>query len=188
MYGALAVAGTMGPWYLLLLLGHCVSLYVASLLGQPWLCLGLGMVSLASFKLDPLISWQVRNREGQEWRGCRDRTPNLSFIQSPHLPSHPKLFLHVPSCLQAFELGVCLAYKVIASTRAGVCLAHSLLYAQHLTSAGPEQPASTGPGEGRDRPRRGPWGKLGGLPTDKGHLVSWRPVLSHPERVCNGHF
>ncbi|XP_054450713.1 protein-cysteine N-palmitoyltransferase HHAT-like protein isoform X3 [Pteronotus mesoamericanus] len=58
VYGALAVVGTMGPWYLLLLLGHCVSLYVASLLGQPWLCLGLGMASLASFKLDPLISWQ----------------------------------------------------------------------------------------------------------------------------------
>ncbi|XP_014323122.1 protein-cysteine N-palmitoyltransferase HHAT-like protein [Myotis lucifugus] len=48
----------MGPWYLLLLLGHCVGHYVASLLGQPWLCLGLGMASLASFKLDPLISWQ----------------------------------------------------------------------------------------------------------------------------------
>ncbi|GAB5576921.1 protein-cysteine N-palmitoyltransferase HHAT-like protein isoform X3 [Prionailurus iriomotensis] len=56
VYGALAVLGTMGPWYLLLLLGHCVSLYVASLLGQPWLCLGLGLASLASFKLDPLIS------------------------------------------------------------------------------------------------------------------------------------
>uniref|UniRef100_A0A452QWT3 Hedgehog acyltransferase like n=1 Tax=Ursus americanus TaxID=9643 RepID=A0A452QWT3_URSAM len=58
VYGALAVLGTMGPWYLLLLLGHCVSLYVASLLGQPWLCFGLGLASLASFKLDPLISWQ----------------------------------------------------------------------------------------------------------------------------------
>nr|XP_028699835.1 protein-cysteine N-palmitoyltransferase HHAT-like protein isoform X1 [Macaca mulatta] len=57
-YGALAVMGTMGPWYLLLLLGHCVGLYVASLLGQPWLCLGLGLASLASFKMDPLISWQ----------------------------------------------------------------------------------------------------------------------------------
>ncbi|XP_045859134.1 coiled-coil domain-containing protein 13 isoform X5 [Meles meles] len=58
VYGALAVLGTMGPWYLLLLLGHCVSLYLASLLGQPWLCLGLSLASLASFKLDPLISWQ----------------------------------------------------------------------------------------------------------------------------------
>ncbi|EGW04098.1 Protein-cysteine N-palmitoyltransferase HHAT-like protein [Cricetulus griseus] len=58
VYGVLAVVGTMGPWYLLLLLGHCVSLYVASLLGQPWLCLALGLASLASFKMDPLISWQ----------------------------------------------------------------------------------------------------------------------------------
>ncbi|XP_021503109.1 protein-cysteine N-palmitoyltransferase HHAT-like protein isoform X2 [Meriones unguiculatus] len=58
VYGVLAVAGTMGPWYLLLLLGHCVGLYVASLLGQPWLCLALGLASLASFKMDPLISWQ----------------------------------------------------------------------------------------------------------------------------------
>lgn len=69
VYGALAVVGTMGPWYLLLLFGHCVGHYVASLLGQPWLCLGLGMASLASFKLDPLISWQVCNREGQGQRG-----------------------------------------------------------------------------------------------------------------------
>uniref|UniRef100_A0A4W2GVJ5 Hedgehog acyltransferase like n=1 Tax=Bos indicus x Bos taurus TaxID=30522 RepID=A0A4W2GVJ5_BOBOX len=58
VYGALAVVGTMGPWYLLLLLGHCVGLYVVSLFGQPWLCLGVGLASLASFKLDPLISWQ----------------------------------------------------------------------------------------------------------------------------------
>lgn len=68
VYGALAVLGTMGPWYLLLLLGHCVSLYVASLLGQPWLCLGLGLASLASFKLDPLISWQVCTGEQRGWR------------------------------------------------------------------------------------------------------------------------
>ena len=67
-YGALAVVGTMGPWYLLLLLGHCVGLYVVSLLHQPWLCLGLGLASLASFKLDPLISWQVCAGAGQGWR------------------------------------------------------------------------------------------------------------------------
>lgn len=59
VYGTLAVLGTMGPWYLLLLLAHCLGLYVASLLGHSWLCLGLGMASLASFKMDPLISWQV---------------------------------------------------------------------------------------------------------------------------------
>lgn len=64
VYGVLAVVGTMGPWYLLLLLGHCVGLYVASLLGQPWLCLALGLASLASFKMDPLISWQVQRMEG----------------------------------------------------------------------------------------------------------------------------
>ncbi|KAM4821443.1 protein-cysteine N-palmitoyltransferase HHAT-like protein [Thomomys bottae] len=58
LYGVLAVAGTMGPWYLLLLLGHCVALYVVSLVGQPWLCLSFGLASLASFKMDPLISWQ----------------------------------------------------------------------------------------------------------------------------------
>lgn len=62
MYGVLAVVGTMGPWYLLLLLGHCVVLYVASLLGQRWLCFALGLASLASFKMDPGISWQVRSR------------------------------------------------------------------------------------------------------------------------------
>lgn len=64
VYGVLAVVGTMGPWYLLLLLGHCVVLYVASLLGQRWLCLALGLASLASFKMDPGISWQVRRSRG----------------------------------------------------------------------------------------------------------------------------
>ncbi|GAB1294840.1 Protein-cysteine N-palmitoyltransferase HHAT-like protein [Apodemus speciosus] len=58
VYGVLAVAGTMGPWYLLLLLGHCMVLYVASLSGQRWLCLALGLASLASFKVDPGVSWQ----------------------------------------------------------------------------------------------------------------------------------
>ncbi|EHA98042.1 cysteine N-palmitoyltransferase HHAT-like protein [Heterocephalus glaber] len=58
VYGLLAVVGTMGPWYLLLLLGHCAGLYVVSLLGQPWLCIGLGLASLASFKVEPLVSWQ----------------------------------------------------------------------------------------------------------------------------------
>lgn len=65
VYGVLAVLGIMGPWYLLLLLGHCVGLYMVSLLGQPWLCLGLGLASLASFKMDPLISWQVCTRQAK---------------------------------------------------------------------------------------------------------------------------
>lgn len=92
MYGVLAVVGTMGPWYLLLLLGHCVSLYVASLLGQPWLCLALGLASLASFKMDPLISWQVHRMEGI---GIRLQRPGLLGI-----PKHP---LNFSTCLQAFE-------------------------------------------------------------------------------------
>lgn len=75
MYGILAVVGTMGPWYLLLLLGHCMVLYVASLLGQRWLCLALGLASLASFKMDPGISWQVHRS-----RGDSVETPKVSRL------------------------------------------------------------------------------------------------------------
>ena len=78
VYGALAVVGTMGPWYLLLLLGHCVGLYVVSLFGQPWLCLGVGLASLASFKVDPLISWQVCAGAGQGWRVQEQDTKHLT--------------------------------------------------------------------------------------------------------------
>lgn len=90
VYGVLAVLGTMGPWYLLLLLGHCVGLYVASLLGQPWLCLALGLASLASFKMDPLISWQVHRIEGL---GMRTRGPCLE-----HSQAFPRFF-HLSSSL-----------------------------------------------------------------------------------------
>lgn len=92
-YGALAVLGTMGPWYLLLLLSHCVGLYVASLSGQPWLCLGLGMASLASFKLDPLISWQVRTGGGARVESAGVGPQTSHPLQSPGLPSLSKHFL-----------------------------------------------------------------------------------------------
>ncbi|XP_068951922.1 protein-cysteine N-palmitoyltransferase HHAT-like protein [Petaurus breviceps papuanus] len=58
VYGALAVLGTMGSSYMLLLLAHCLGLYTVSLLKQRWLCFTLGLASLASFKLEPANSWQ----------------------------------------------------------------------------------------------------------------------------------
>jgi hypothetical protein len=107
VYGVLAVVGTMGPWYLLLLLGHCVGLYVASLLGQPWLCLGFGLASLASFKMDPLISWQVCSRVV---KGCGGPLTSY-FLQSPCLS-------HTPFPLFS-SLWVCPAHKVATCTTAG---------------------------------------------------------------------
>lgn len=100
VYGAVTVVGTMGPWYLLLLLGHCVSLYMASLLGQSWLCLGLGLASLASFKLDPLISWQVCTGAGQGTGIGRYLSPKALTSQVS-----PSISL-LSTCLQAFDYGV----------------------------------------------------------------------------------
>lgn len=103
LYGVLAVAGTMGPWYLLLLLGHCVGLYVASLLGQPWLCLALGLASLASFKVDPLISWQVHRSGGD---GVRAWRPGLLSIPSTSsaFPPVSRPLSKVASCSSACPL------------------------------------------------------------------------------------
>ncbi|XP_029796263.1 protein-cysteine N-palmitoyltransferase HHAT-like protein isoform X3 [Suricata suricatta] len=105
VYGALAVLGTMGPWYLLLLLGHCVSLYVASLLGQPWLCLSLGLASLASFKLDPLISWQVSQvepvrREGELWRIRAQAGLSVVAIMAVDIFFHFFYILTIPNDLK----------------------------------------------------------------------------------------
>lgn len=105
VYGVLAVVGTMGPWYLLLLLGHCVGLYVASLLGQPWLCFALGLASLASFKMDPLISWQVYKSGGG-----RDETSKACVFPSVslNLPPALKPLSQLTTCMQlSFSLVCC---------------------------------------------------------------------------------
>uniref|UniRef100_F6VVX3 Hedgehog acyltransferase like n=1 Tax=Monodelphis domestica TaxID=13616 RepID=F6VVX3_MONDO len=58
LYGVFAVLGIMGSHYLLLLLAHCLGLYMVSLFKQPWLCFAVGLTSLASFKLEPANLWQ----------------------------------------------------------------------------------------------------------------------------------
>uniref|UniRef100_A0A8D0G8I0 Hedgehog acyltransferase like n=1 Tax=Sphenodon punctatus TaxID=8508 RepID=A0A8D0G8I0_SPHPU len=58
LYGILAVLGTMGSTYLMIILSHCVVLYSVSLAKQKWLCFVSGLCSLASFKLEPFSTWQ----------------------------------------------------------------------------------------------------------------------------------
>ncbi|XP_053569730.1 protein-cysteine N-palmitoyltransferase HHAT-like protein [Bombina bombina] len=58
LYGILTVLAIMGSNYLMLILSHCLLLYTVSLVKQRWLCLAAGLCSLASFKLEPFISWQ----------------------------------------------------------------------------------------------------------------------------------
>ncbi|XP_073438287.1 protein-cysteine N-palmitoyltransferase HHAT-like protein [Dendrobates tinctorius] len=58
LYGMLTVLTIMGTNYLMLILSHCLLLYTVSLVKQRWLCFIAGLCSLASFKLEPFISWQ----------------------------------------------------------------------------------------------------------------------------------
>uniref|UniRef100_A0A7M4E250 Hedgehog acyltransferase like n=1 Tax=Crocodylus porosus TaxID=8502 RepID=A0A7M4E250_CROPO len=58
LYGMLAVLGTMGTSYLMIILTHCLVLYSVSLAKQKWLCFAAGLCSLASFKLEPFSMWQ----------------------------------------------------------------------------------------------------------------------------------
>lgn len=59
VYGILAVLGTMGSSYLMIILSHCLVLYTVSLVKQKWLCFVAGLCSLASFKVEPFNTWQV---------------------------------------------------------------------------------------------------------------------------------
>ncbi|XP_034985909.1 protein-cysteine N-palmitoyltransferase HHAT-like protein [Zootoca vivipara] len=57
-YGLLAVLGTMGSTYLMMVLSHCLVIYTISLVKQKWLCFLAGLCSLASFKVEPFSTWQ----------------------------------------------------------------------------------------------------------------------------------
>ena len=59
VYGVLAVWTSMGWAYVGLLLSHCVLLYSVSLVKLPWLCWVTGLSTLATFKCEPFVTWQV---------------------------------------------------------------------------------------------------------------------------------
>lgn len=63
VYGMLAVLGTLGSTYLMIILSHCLVLYTISLAKQKWLCFIVGLCSLASFKVEPFSTWQVRHMQ-----------------------------------------------------------------------------------------------------------------------------
>uniref|UniRef100_A0A8B9H5M8 Hedgehog acyltransferase like n=1 Tax=Astyanax mexicanus TaxID=7994 RepID=A0A8B9H5M8_ASTMX len=59
VYGLLAVLSTMGWTYVTLILSHCVLLYSISLVKLRWLCFAAGLTTLATFKMEPFVSWQA---------------------------------------------------------------------------------------------------------------------------------
>lgn len=59
VYGLLAVWTTMGWTYITLILSHCILLYSISLVKIRWLCFVTGLCTLATFKCEPFVSWQV---------------------------------------------------------------------------------------------------------------------------------
>ncbi|XP_052399016.1 protein-cysteine N-palmitoyltransferase HHAT-like protein isoform X1 [Carassius gibelio] len=59
VYGLLAVFTSMGWAYVTLILSHCVLLYSISLVKLRWLCFVAGLTTLATFKMEPFISWQA---------------------------------------------------------------------------------------------------------------------------------
>ena len=81
-YGLLAVWTSMGWTYVSLLLSHCILLYSISLVKLRWLCFVTGLVTLATFKCEPFVSWQVSY---EKRKGFMLRI--LAFAQTPRLPS-----------------------------------------------------------------------------------------------------
>ncbi|XP_063062334.1 hedgehog acyltransferase like, b [Engraulis encrasicolus] len=59
VYGMLAVFCSMGWAYVTLILSHCVLIYSISLVKLRWLCFTAGLTTLATFKMEPFLSWQA---------------------------------------------------------------------------------------------------------------------------------
>ncbi|XP_036374674.1 protein-cysteine N-palmitoyltransferase HHAT-like protein [Megalops cyprinoides] len=59
LYGSIAVFVSMGWTYITLVLSHCIVLYSVSLAKRKWLCFLAGLTSLATFKMEPFVSWQA---------------------------------------------------------------------------------------------------------------------------------
>lgn len=69
LYGFLTVFIIMGWTYVSLILSHCILLYSVALVKRKWLCFLAGLTSLATFKMEPFNSWQVR--------GCATDPPSF---------------------------------------------------------------------------------------------------------------
>lgn len=80
-YGLLAVWTSMGWTYVTLILSHCILLYSISLVKIRWLCFVTGLCTLATFKCEPFVSWQVMLHDGK----CDyyfNRSKQISFTLS----------------------------------------------------------------------------------------------------------
>lgn len=60
LYGGLAVLVTMGWTFMALVLSHCIILYSVATVKSKMMCFAAGLATLASIKLEPYNSWQVR--------------------------------------------------------------------------------------------------------------------------------
>lgn len=52
----------MGWTFMALVLSHCFILYSVGMLKSKWMCFASGLATLASIKLEPYNSWQVREK------------------------------------------------------------------------------------------------------------------------------
>lgn len=66
VYGLLAVWTSMGWTYVTLMLSHCILLYSISLVKIRWLCFATGLFTLATFKCQPFVAWQVNRKKKKQ--------------------------------------------------------------------------------------------------------------------------
>ncbi|XP_043546756.1 hedgehog acyltransferase like, b isoform X2 [Chiloscyllium plagiosum] len=104
-YGILAVLATMGVSYLMLILVHCILLYSIGLAKQKWLCFAAGLCSLATFKLEPMSSWQVNQsklirKENEMWNIRKYAIAHLTVIILVDIFFHYLYILTIPSDLK----------------------------------------------------------------------------------------
>lgn len=73
LYGGLAVLVTMGWTFMALVLSHCIILYSVATVKSKLMCFAAGLATLASIKLEPYNSWQVRRLQkdgGKRFKTC----------------------------------------------------------------------------------------------------------------------
>lgn len=61
----------MGWTFMALVLSHCIILYSVATVKSKLMCFAAGLATLASIKLEPYNSWQVRRLRKVGWGGFK---------------------------------------------------------------------------------------------------------------------
>lgn len=78
----MAVLVTMGWTFMALVLSHCIILYSVATVKSKLMCFAAGLATLASIKLEPYNSWQVRKLQLLSCRRLKKKVKKCVSLDS----------------------------------------------------------------------------------------------------------